>query len=80
MELEINRHPEGDWKLTVLANGEKLVDKPIDKANAGEKWVSISVDLSKFAGKPVLLEIQNAPTDWHYEDAYWSRIEIVPGK
>jgi hypothetical protein len=35
------------------------------------------VDLSKFAGQPVLLEVQNAPNDWHYEDAYWSRIAIV---
>ena len=77
LELEVNRHPEGDWKLIILANGEKLEEKVIGKDNAGEKWANLSVDLSKFAGRPVLLEIQNAPTDWSHEEAYWSRISIV---
>jgi hypothetical protein len=78
LELEVNRHPEGDWKLIVLANGEKLQETLINKDNAGEKWVSVSVDLSKFAGHPVLLEVQNAANDWQHEDAYWSRVAIVP--
>ena len=76
LELEVHRHPEGDWNLIVLANGEKLQETLIGKDNANEKWVTASVDLSKFAGKPVLLEVQNAPNNWHREEAYWSRLQL----
>jgi hypothetical protein len=78
LELEVNRHPEGDWNLIVLANGEKLQETLINKDNAGKQWVSVTVDLSKFAGQPVLLEVRNAANDWHHEDAYWNRVAIVP--
>jgi hypothetical protein len=77
LELEVHRHAEGDWNLIVLANGEKLQETLINKDNANEKWASVSVDLSKFAGQPVLLEVQNAPNNWQNEDAYWSRIAII---
>jgi hypothetical protein len=77
LELEVHRHSEGDWNLIVLANDEKLQETLIGKDNANEKWVTVSVDLSQFAGVPLLLEVQNAPNNWQYEDAYWSRIAIV---
>jgi hypothetical protein len=77
LELEVHRYPEGDWNLIVLANGEKLQETLINKNNANEKWANVSVDLSKFAGRPVLLEIRNAPNNWQREDAYWSRVAIV---
>ncbi len=76
LELEVHRHPEGDWNLIVLANGEKLQETLINKDNANEKWMAVSVDLSKFAGRPVLLEVRNAPNNWQYEDAYWSRLQL----
>lgn len=80
LELAVNRHKEGDWKLLITANGEKLNETLVSKANTGEeaeKWVQVSVDLSRYAGQPVLLEVQNAANNWHYEDAYWSRLSIV---
>ena len=78
LELEVNRHAEGDWKLLVFANGEKLSETLITKDNSDEKkWHQVSVDLSKFAGQPVMLEIQNAANNWQNEDAYWSRVGIV---
>ena len=80
LELEAHRHAEGDWKLIVTADGEKLQETLINKDNAGEKWFKTNVDLSKFAGQPVLLEIQNAANNWSHEEAYWSRVAIVHEK
>ncbi len=80
LELEVHRHAEGDWNLIVTANGEKLQETLINKDNAGETWFQAAVDLTKFAGQPVLLEVQNAANNWSHEDAYWSRLEIVHEK
>ena len=80
LELEVHRHAEGDWNLVVTANGEKLQETLINKDNAGEKWFQANVDLSKFAGQPLLLEIQNAANNWSHEEAYWGRVAIVQGK
>ncbi len=77
LELEVHHHPEGDWKLVVLANGETLREQAINEEAAGKNWAKVSVDLSKFQGQPVLVEIQNAPTGWNHEEAYWSRIAVV---
>ncbi len=80
LELEVHHHAEGDWNLIVTANGEKLQETLINKDTAGENWFKTSIDLSKFAGQPALLEIQNAANNWSHEEAYWSRVAIVQGK
>ena len=45
--------------------------------NTGDEALrEVAVDLSKFAGQPVLLELVNRATGWHYETAYWADIQI----
>jgi hypothetical protein len=34
------------------------------------------LDLSKFAGKSVNLEVINQASGWSYEAAYWSELQI----
>jgi len=77
LELEVHRHQQGDWKLVVQANGERIHEAMIDKNRAGETWHQASIDLSRFAGQAVLLEIHNAANNWQNEEAYWGRVEIV---
>jgi hypothetical protein len=36
-----------------------------------------TVDLSAWAGKEVRLELVNQPTEWSWEAAFWSKIEIA---
>ncbi len=77
LELEVHRAKDANWQLIITANGEKLKDLLIGNQNANEKWCRINVDLSKFAGQAVMLEVQNAGNDWNNETAYWSRAAIV---
>ena len=35
------------------------------------------MDLTKYAGKSVTIELQNRATGWLNEAAYWSQIEFV---
>lgn len=80
LELVVNRHQAGAWKLLINANGKKLNETLISKANTGEegeKWVQVSVDLSQFAGQSVMLEVQNAPVAGSPDEAFWSNVSLI---
>ena len=49
----------------------------VDATTAKDGWVELEVDLSKFAGKNIVVEVHNHPNNWQYEHAYWSRLAIV---
>jgi len=71
--LEVTNNPKGNWKLVVLINGTQTLSKDIEET----KWRRLQVDLSKYAGKSVAIELQNRATGWSYEAAYWSQIKLV---
>lgn len=83
LKLSVAPDPKGDWRLVVLAavdgqkDKEKLYDKIVNAQAASGGWLDVEVDLSKFAGKTVKLELQNQANDWAYEFGYWQRIEVV---
>ena len=64
-------------KLLVFANGEKLHDSPVAESTAKAGWIDLAVDLSRFAGKNIVLEVHNHPNNWSNEFAYWHRVELV---
>lgn len=44
---------------------------------SSDGWTTLSIDLSHYAGKTILLELSNAHTSGYYHElAYWSRIAI----
>ncbi|MBC8326270.1 MAG: sulfatase [Verrucomicrobia subdivision 3 bacterium] len=73
LELEVTNHPKGDWKLVVLISGQEVLTKDIEET----KWQRFQIDLSNYAGKKVIIELENRATGWAHEAAYWSRIKIV---
>lgn len=73
----VNRHPEGDWQLNVKVGAEQIHSSMVDATTAKDGWVELEVDLSKFAGKNIVVEVHNHPNNWQYEHAYWSRLAIV---
>ena len=82
--LEVSHHPRGDWKLVVNANGQHLLSHdvganscPVGRTATQPGWGTFEVDLSKFAGQNVRLDIQSAATAWSYEWAYWVRPKLV---
>ena len=55
--------------LDVLAELSKDIEET--------KWQQVQIDLSKYEGKTIVIELQNQATGWAHEAAYWSRIQIV---
>jgi hypothetical protein len=77
LRLSVAHDPQGDWQLVVTANGEKLYDRLIGAKTTKNGWADLEIDLSKFAGKPVKLELRNQANNWSYEFGYWGRVEVV---
>ena len=70
-------NPQGDFDLIVRANGQQLLRKPVSKKTATSGvWLKESLDLSRFAGTTVQLELVNQPTGWSFEAAYWAEIAV----
>ena len=73
LKLEVTNNPKGNWKLVVLINGMQALNKDIEET----KWRQFEVDLAKYAGESVTIELQNRATGWSHEAAYWSKIKLV---
>ncbi len=76
LRLGVGHHPKGDWLLVVNADDDKLLEKPIGQQTSTTGWLDLDVDLSRYAGKTIRLQLINQATGWQHENAYWSRIEI----
>lgn len=76
LKLTVGHHPQGDWTLVVRANGEELLRQVVGKETARDGWLDVTVDLSRYAGQEVRLELLNEPSDWSWEAGYWARIEL----
>jgi hypothetical protein len=77
LKLVVGHDARGDWDLIVKANGEPLLQKTIGPETTSLGWTEVDVNLSRFAGRTVKLELLNEPTGWHYEGAYWAEISIL---
>lgn len=77
LKLSAGRYPEADWQLVVRAAGQELFRSMVDANTAKEGWLDHDVDLSRFAGQNVVVEVSNEATDWNYEHGFWHRLEIV---
>ncbi len=77
LKLVVGHDARGDWDLIVKADGEPLLRKTVGLETTSVGWTEVSVDLSRFAGRTVNLELVNEPTGWHYEGAYWAEISLV---
>ncbi len=76
LRLVVGHDPRGDWNLAVRVDGQQLLRKPIGPETTTVGWTEIFVDLSRYAGELVKLELVNEPTGWHYEGAYWAEISL----
>ncbi len=76
LRLVVGHDPRGDWDLVVRLGGEPLLRKPVGLETTTVGWTDLSVDLSRYAGQSVEIELVNEPTGWHYEAAYWAEISL----
>jgi putative heme-binding domain-containing protein len=75
--LAVSHHAGGDWQLIVKGNGEKVFESLVGPKTASSGWLEVSVELSKFAGKTVKLELLNQPNNWAGEFGFWGQAEVV---
>jgi len=76
LKLEVGHDPRGDWDLIVKVNDEAVLTKTISSETTHLGWTDVTVDLSRYAGETVKIELLNQPTDWRFEAAYWARIDL----
>ena len=74
LAVTVAAHDQGDWELRVFANDQLIKKQIIDKK--GERWKTVTVDLTPFAGKTVKLKLENAANDWNWEFAYWGEVRL----
>ncbi|HQU43570.1 MAG TPA: protein kinase [Pirellulales bacterium] len=72
--LDVSHHRSGDRQLIVKANGEQLYDGAVGPSTTTNGWLTLSLDLTRFAGKQVALELHNKATGWQFE---WGRRRIA---
>ncbi|MFO1042604.1 MAG: hypothetical protein U0941_12500 [Planctomycetaceae bacterium] len=79
LDMRVTHYPMADWMLVVKINGEvihqELIDQKLTTPQKG--WANIQVDLTKFAGQKVYVEVLNQSNNWSNEFAYWKRLAIV---
>jgi hypothetical protein len=69
-------NPESDWLLKVKVAGEFVHEQLINAALTKNEWAEIEVDLSKFAGQTVPVELHHHPNNWSFETGYWAKIAL----
>lgn len=68
----VNNHPEGDWTLVIRVDGIEVLKQSVEDS----KWKEFRIDLTKHAGETGNIQLDNRASDWAFEAAYWSRIEL----
>jgi len=62
----------------VKADGKLLHRQTV--THDGSRWQTVKLDLSKFAGRRVVLRLENMANNWQWEFAYWSGLTLTEGE
>jgi putative membrane-bound dehydrogenase-like protein len=77
LRVTVSHDPRGDWTLIAKVNGQpQIKGQVIGKDTTTDGWVTHVVDLSRFAGTRVRIELLNQPSDWSWEFGYWGSVQI----
>ncbi len=75
--IEVSHDERGDWRLLAGGKGERLLDEMISQETCRDGWAKFEVDLSKFAGQEIEVQLWNQANNWSWEFGYWGAIRIV---
>lgn len=77
LNLTVGKSPKSEWNLIVIGGGKLLLNQQITDKTLVNGWQDISIDLTEFAGKTILLELHNRPPKWNkITSSHWAKIEI----
>ncbi|MEN9675517.1 MAG: hypothetical protein RIS76_1413, partial [Verrucomicrobiota bacterium] len=74
LRFSVAAHEQGDWELRVKADGEVIHRQMV--THDGDRWKPVRVDLTPFAGRRIVLRLENAANNWSYEFGYWADLSI----
>jgi hypothetical protein len=57
LRIVVGHNPNDSWTLTLNVEGKEFTQKPVSAETSKEGWVEVTVDLSSFAGKSILVEL-----------------------
>lgn len=86
LELHVGHEKGGAWDLQVRLNNEQVLNQTIggqgddqgDRRAAGDpQWQTVTVDLGKYRGQQVDIEVYHLPRGEGGQHAYWDRINVV---
>ena len=74
LKFAVAAHDQGDWELRVAVDGEVIHRQTVD--HEAPRWKDVSVDLTRHAGRRVVIRLENAATDWAWEFGYWTDLRL----
>jgi putative membrane-bound dehydrogenase-like protein len=74
LRFAVAAHDQGDWELRVTAGSETIHRQVVDRSSP--RWKDVVLDLKRFAGREIVVRLENAANDWNYEFGYWSGLEL----
>lgn len=78
LHFKVAAHEQGDWELRIKADGELLHKQTV--SHDGPRWKNVTLDLSQFGGRVVVLRLENAANNWSFEFGYWAELRIETGE
>ena len=78
LKFAVAAHERGDWELRVVVDGEVIHRRSV--THDAPRWKEVSVDLARYAGRRVVVRLENAATDWLWEFGYWADLRLETGE
>jgi len=77
LKFAVAAHDRGDWELRVVIDGDVVHGQAVD--HEAPRWKEVSLDLTRHAGRRVVIRLENAATDWAWEFGYWADLRLETG-
>jgi putative membrane-bound dehydrogenase-like protein len=77
LRATVSHHPHGDWELRVKVDGKIISKTEVSSKTTTDEWLVHEVDLSPYGGKEINLQLENNPTGWGNEWAYWNEVKVA---
>ena len=78
LKFAVAAHDRGDWELRVVIDGEVIHRQAV--THEAPRWKEVALDLTPYAGRRVVIRLENAATDWAWEFGYWADLRLETGE
>ena len=75
--VRVSHKRGGDWRLIAKINGQIVYSQDIGDRTVFNGWRDVEIDLAKYAGRKINIQLLHVPTGWRNEHGYWDMIRVV---